>query len=362
MKVFFLRYKKLHIWFLCALAAAVFFHLGKGSRPLMNALTEGLTQPLKTALGTLCACVPFSVAELLLFAAVGVLILYLAAFAGALLRSGAARGRVAYSRGLGLVCVVLSLYSAFCLLWGANYYTDTFQDRSGIHAQPVSVAQLAAVTEQFVQRLNALTDAVPRTEEGVFSASRDEIYAAAPEIYRGAEALYPFLAMQDHVPKRITFSKFMSETNFTGFFFPFTGEANLNNDSPSCILPATIAHELSHRRGVASEQECNFLAVLVCEESGNAVYEYSGALFGFIHLSNALYRADRAAWEALHAELAQSVRADLRANNAYWAQFDGKTAEVSQKTYDSFLKGYGDADGIQSYGAVVDLLVAYYGT
>lgn len=29
--------------------------------------------------------------------------------------------------------------------------------------------------------------------------------------------------------------------------------------------------------------------------------------------------------------------------------------------YDSFLKGYGEESGIQSYGEVVDLLVAYYG-
>ena len=33
-------------------------------------------------------------------------------------------------------------------------------------------------------------------------------------------------------------------------------------DAPACLIPSTIAHELSHQRGIASEQECNFLAVL----------------------------------------------------------------------------------------------------
>ena len=35
-------------------------------------------------------------------------------------------------------------------------------------------------------------------------------------------------------------------------------------------------------------------------------------------------------------------------------------ATVSEKIYDTTLKTYGQTDGIQSYGTVVDLLVAYY--
>ena len=31
-----------------------------------------------------------------------------------------------------------------------------------------------------------------------------------------------------------------------------------------------------------------------------------------------------------------------------------------EKAYDSLLKAYGDERGIQSYGTVVDMLVAYY--
>ena len=34
--------------------------------------------------------------------------------------------------------------------------------------------------------------------------------------------------------------------------------------------------------------------------------------------------------------------------------------KVSTTIYDNALKSYGQTDGIQSYGTVVDLLVAYY--
>ena len=81
---------------------------------------------------------------------------------------------------------------------------------------------------------------------------------------------------------------------------------------------------------------------------------------GYIHLSNALYRADQNRWGELYAALPETVQADLRYHSAYWSQFESLTATVSKRIYDTTLKSYGQTDGIQSYGTVVDLLVAYY--
>ena len=90
------------------------------------------------------------------------------------------------------------------------------------------------------------------------------------------------------------------------------------------------------------------------------VYQYSGYLMGYIHLGNALYRADRERWAAVYGTLPETVLADLRYHSAYWDQFEGPVATVSEKIYDTTLKTYGEERGIQSYGTVVDLLVAYY--
>ena len=53
--------------------------------------------------------------------------------------------------------------------------------------------------------------------------------------------------------------------------------------------------------------------------------------------------------------------ADLRDNSAYWAEFEGPVNDAAQKVYDSFLKSSGESRGTQSYGTVVDMLMAYYG-
>ena len=168
------------------------------------------------------------------------------------------------------------------------------------------------------------------------------------------------VTVPEEAAKAAFYSRLMSAFNYTGFYFPYTGEATVNVDPPPALLPATIAHEMAHQRGVSSEQEANFVAVLACTESGNAAYEYSGWLFGFIHLGNALYRWDADTYFALAGRLPESVWADLEANRVYWAQFETKAAEVSDKVYDAMLKSYGQSMGVQSYGAVVDLLIAWY--
>ena len=154
----------------------------------------------------------------------------------------------------------------------------------------------------------------------------------------------------------------MSAMNFTGFYFPFTGESNVNMDSPAMLLASTCAHELAHQRGIASEQQCNFLAVLACTRCDNANYNYAGWMLGYIHLGNALYRVDPDAWQQIRDSLPDEIVLDLRYNSAYWAQFQGAVSQASESVYAAFLKGNGDANGVRSYGMVTDLLVTYFDT
>ena len=179
-------------------------------------------------------------------------------------------------------------------------------------------------------------------------------------LYQGVSAEYPFLESRLPRPKKMFFSRIMSYLDFTGFFFPFTGEANLNAESPLCFFPATMAHEMAHQKNIAPEQDANFVSIVTCLDSGNMAFAYSGALLGYVNLSNALYGVDRQRWEAVSQTLAESARRDLAANNAYWAQFDTPVNTVSQSVYNTFLQSNGQELGIRSYGACVDLLVARY--
>ena len=361
MRDFFLRYRKLHIWLLadCALLAA-FFSL-RGQRGLMNAIANHVTGPLRRGLGKLCYLAPFSVMEAVEVLAVLLGAGYVVWSVRAVVRAREGRRDRACGAALGALCAALSVWAGFCLLWGVNYWTDGFQDKTGIYARPVALEDLRDVTAYFADRVSETAGEVRRDGHGLFAVPREEILKNSVHAYDGLTEAFPFLAFDDPGVKPMAFSRLMSALDFTGFYSSFTGESNVNVDSPACMLPSTIAHELAHQRGFASEQECNFLAVLASTTCPDPAYQYSGWLIGYVYLGNALYSQDPESYWAIRETLPEEARLDLAYNNAYWARFQGTVVQrASNKVYDGLLKGYGDERGIQSYGTVVDLLVAYY--
>lgn len=359
MKHFYAQNKGLHRWLIADGAVLLLFLLLRTSRKVMNFVVSRIALPLEQALGRACAGVSFSVAEVFYVLLIVDVLACLILVVRYVVRS-AQKGQALYRCALFFADCALTVYALFCFLWGANYYIDDFCDKSGLSPQPIALEDLTAVTQQFADELAACADEVERDGDGLFAVPREEIFSDAVSSYATLYDEFPFLDTSDLTPKGIHFSRIMSYLDFTGFYFPFTGEANVNTDSPACMLPATMLHEMTHQRGIASEQQCNFLSILGSVQSGSAAYRYSGYLLGYIYLSNALYRVDYDAWLAMRQALPECVKLDLANQSAYWAQFEGPAAKTAQKLNDSMIRSYGDELGVQSYGAVVDLLVLYY--
>ena len=350
-------YPARHAVLLISLAWLAAYFLLRENRAVMNFLCKALVRPWHAFAGRLFSAVPFSVTEwvILFLAALGVVLLVLLIVQ--LIRR---RWAKAYRTGMTILSVSAAMFALFCLWWGVLYYSDSFTEQAGLERRNISVQELETVTRYFAEQASSAGERVKRGEDGVFRADKSDIFRRSADIYGCAEQIFPCLAALAVRAKPVLLSRLLSYIRYTGFFFPYTAEANLNADSPACLLPSTIAHELAHLRGVAREDEANFCAVVACMESGDEDYRYSGALLAYIYLGNALYRADYDAWREVYSTLSENVRADLRANNDYWARFETPAADVSEKVYESFLQTYGDDRGMQSYGACVDLLTVYY--
>ena len=337
---------------------ALFFAL-RGNKPLMGALSVKLVQPLHHRLAALTARLPFSLAEWLYALVIAGALVYII-FELILLLSRPERLKRLYRLCVRLAALVLGVYALFCLLWGVYYYGDDFIARSGLKRSEISVEDLELVTVWFADRLNDYASQVPRDADGLCRSDRTALLSRSPQLFREAARTYPCLSGPEIPAKGMFFSRFMSLIDFTGFFCPFTAEANVNTDFPEGLFAATVAHELSHQRGVAKEQEANFVAVLASLSSGDAEYAYSACLLAYIHLGNALASADPAAHRLVYAGLSDEVLADLQANSAYWDRFETPVREVTDAVYEGFLQSYGQSLGLRSYGACVDLLVNYY--
>ena len=348
-----------HVLSLLGLAVIGAYFLLRRNAALMQSLSDGLVRPYHRAMSRLCSHLPFSAAECLIALSVIATLVYIIFFVVQLIRKPERAVRV-YRFLLTCLTAFALIYGGFCLLWGVYYYSADFEDQSGIRGRPASVEQLTAVTRYFTDLVNEYDGYVSRDADGAFTEDLSAVFARSTQLYDAVENEVPCLRGDDLAAKPVFFSRIMSYLDFTGFFFPFTGEANINVDSPACLVPATIAHEIAHQRGVAEEDEANFVAVLASLENGDPVSCYSSALLAYIHLGNALYAADYDAWQENYQRLAPGPRRDLDDNNRYWAAFETPVTTVSNQVYTGFLQSYGQTLGLKTYGKCVDLLIAYY--
>lgn len=350
---------RLGITLLCLLAVALIYAL-RVDEGVMLWVYEHVTHPYHLFMSKLCSHFAFSAAELVYAAAILGLAAYLLWCVYRLIRFPEKRWQL-YRLVLTLAMAGAVFWAGLNVMWTPCYYAPGFAEQSGVDDGPLELEELETVTRWFAALASEYADEVPRDENGACTTDRDSVLDRAAGVFEGAAELYPFLDGEALRPKPIHFSRIMSYLDFTGFFFPMTGEANLNMDSPVFLLPSTSQHEIAHQRGVAMEQECNFVAVLSCLESEYADFRYAGAALAYIYLGNALAGADYEAYTEIYYSLSDTVRADFKAQSAYWDEFrDSAAQKASNTVYDSFLKSNGQELGMQSYGACVNLLVHYY--
>lgn len=350
---------RLGITLLCLLAVALIYALRVDGGAMLW-VYEHVTHPYHLFMSKLCSHFAFSAAELVYAAAILGLAAYLLWCVYRLIRFPEKLWQL-YRLVLTLAMAGAIFWAGLNVMWTPCYYAPGFAEQSGVDDGPLELEELETVTRWFAALASEYADEVPRDENGACTTDRDSVLDRAAGVFEGAAELYPFLDGEALRPKPIHFSRIMSYLDFTGFFFPMTGEANLNMDSPVFLLPSTSQHEIAHQRGVAMEQECNFVAVLSCLESEYADFRYAGAALAYIYLGNALAGADYEAYTGIYYSLSDTVRADFKAQSAYWDEFrDSAAQKASNTVYDSFLKSNGQELGMQSYGACVNLLVQYY--
>lgn len=319
--------------------ALCLFWTARGSTAAMEWWVWRVSMPVKRALGAFCELFPFSVCE------IGATVLILLALALLVHCIRRKRGFAAWA--LHLSALLVWGYAAVCALWGTQYYAPSLAGE----APAVSVEQLAAVTDYFARQVNATAVELP---------DKETILENCTGLYDPLMERWPQLDGPERTPKPAFYSRLMSAAGFTGYLCPLVGETTLNVDAPTVFLPVTIAHEFAHQRGVAAEQEANYFGVLAAVSSEDPVWRYSGWLFGYLHLSNALHGVDPERSAASYAALCGTARRHMEENNAYWASWEGPAQATGEKVYTAFLQGYGQELGMRSYGACVDLLVREY--
>jgi len=345
------------------LGAALLLQLAARKVPGFGQWYAVTIYPLITgSLGRFMGIFPFSVTELGLYL---LIVLFVVSLVRSWRRPLKILGRLLFGASL--------LFFLFTVNCGINYYRQPFSSLSGLTIQPSSSQELydlcSWLVEQIQDSVRQLEDQA--SEENGFSGqtSREPLpsYGKLLEYGRQGQLAmrrlgeeFPVLAGFYPAPKPLLLSRILSVQQLCGVYSPFTVEANYNREMPLYNIPHTICHELSHLKGFMREDEANFIGYAACIHSEDLYFRYSGYLMGWVYTGNALAQADPEGFAALRSALPQAALTDLSYNNAYWDAFQGKVAEVSTRVNDTYLKLQDQQDGIQSYGRVVDLMLAYH--
>jgi hypothetical protein len=346
----------------CAVPGALLllFVALRSHQAVMDRVVFGFTTPLKHILARLNDHIPFAVGELLWALAIAAAVVFLARTIWLLLRSDQ-KLRLLLRRGLILCCALLVAACSFTLMWGCNYYATSFAQRSGLSQRGMTTEELARLTAAYAAQCSALAPEQERDANGLAQYDLRALFDGSAGLYEGIAAEFPALKVERHDPKAMLCSKALSLTGFSGFYFPMTAESIVNVDQTPAMIPSTILHELAHQCNVAEEDAANFVAILAGLRCEDVRFQYSSALLGYIHLSNALYEESPELCRAVSEQyLSNQVRQDLGANNRYWNDYETPVSEASEQVYNGFLGSYGHSEGMKSYGLCVNLLSSYY--
>ncbi len=342
----------------CALGGGVIL-LCKWSTPFADIYNRTLGAMLRGIFNASTILLPISLAEYIILCSPVIIFL--------LLYYAIKHASVTWVRSIRFS---LSLFAAFALILGCfnlnfacGYHTTPLGERLGYGEKDITTEELSYTAKRLLYEVNLLSPQVSYGEDkfSYLPYDTDELSKRLNASYDRVCYEYDFIQKMPCRIKPVVLSEPWTYTHIAGVYTFFTGESNLNMNFPDYTLPFSTAHEMAHQRGIAREDEANFIAFLACISSDDPYIRYSGYVSVYEYVASALYSADKEEYFSVLSSMDEDVRQELIAYGDFFDKYrDNKVAQVSDAANDTFLKQNGQESGTMSYELVVELAVGYF--
>ena len=265
-------------------------------------------------------------------------------------------GRLFLVKMVKLSTFLLVSYIVFYMFWGLNYYRKGIAFQLRIQKQPYSTQELLGLTEALAKKASNYRKEL---SPGQFVMSHKDLFLKARAAYDSTFKTYPFLQYQNQSTKSSLFGAVGNYLGYTGYYNPFSGEAQINTATPPIVLPAVTCHEMAHQLGYATEDEANFVGYLAASHSGDKVFLYSTYLDLYQYAASELYLRDSTQYLKARISLDTLVRKDIRDIRLFYLPYRTRVRKVVNAIYGEYLKYNNQPQGIDTYSDVVSLLMAY---
>ena len=267
--------------------------------------------------------------------------------------------------------LIVKLFVVFQLIWGLNYMQpDPTRDFDLLIQTPknaqVALSEMNALTYELIEELNKTKAAISLDKS--IEPNFKQVVANVQQAYQALAIKHPRFNLQYQSVKKAIFPSLGDYIGFLAFYQPITGEAILRSDLPILTQPYTIAHEMAHQLGYASETEANFIAFVLASEANDPYLKYSMLLQMFSYAQDAqlLLLAGNKGFDAWKTQieknrslLSPAVLKDRAEIKAFFAARADKQIQASTQLYDQFLKWNQQAAGLDSYADVLKWVRAY---
>ena len=320
-----------------------------------NVLSLGFYKISSQIVSFVFSLVPFSVAEVLLIAIPLVLVTTLIISIYKSIKRKNFKSIKTF--GINVAVGASFIYFLFVMLCGVNYYRYNFEyyyfENEG--KSQYSAEKLEKLCVHLIEEGSKLRSEISDAD---LEVSAFELSQMAYESFVDFKKDYDVFSATYSKPKPILLSALMSHTQITGFYFPFTVEANVNVAFPSYEIPFTMLHEQAHQYGFMREDEANFIAFLAGENSKYDIVKYSAYMSASVYAMNSLYSADSERFNRVYQIYSEKQLEDKKDSRDYWEQFEDKIiSNTFTQVNDTYLKANGQTEGVVSYGKVTELLL-----
>ncbi|HEX4851075.1 MAG TPA: DUF3810 domain-containing protein, partial [Puia sp.] len=299
---------------------------------------------------------PFSVGDILYIVAAVMLVIGLVSFFKRILNKELTR---AYFIRLGssILQLALYVYIVFNLFWGLNYDRKGIAYQLELEVKPYTTSDLCDLVQMVVKRLNTL-DSVSRIERPQLK-EKSFLFASSVESYKILSDHDLIFTYPSPSVKPSIFSYLGNYLGFTGYYNPFSGEAQVNTTVPVYIQPFTTCHEIGHQLGYAKENEANFAGYLSGKSSTNMAFRYSVYFDVYLYAASQLYVRDSSLAISFRDQLRPGVRKDFRDLRQFFTMYESPLEPYIRRLYGRYLKANNQPQGLLTYDEVVAWLVAY---
>jgi hypothetical protein len=254
--------------------------------------------------------------------------------------------------------IVLWVYIIFNAFWGLNYNRVGIAQQLDLKVTTYTADELAQVVNLTIDKITALDSAAWDRRDSFYR--KRFLFRQAVGSYRQAQQQLPFLEYRAPSVKPSLYSYLGDYLGYSGYYNPFSGEAQVNTTVPIVLQPFTTTHEIGHQLGFAKENEANFAGFLAARASTDAAVLYSVYFDMYIYASKNLAMKDTALARKLHQRLPELARKDLKELREFYKKYENPLEPVIHLLYGQYLKANEQPQGILTYDEVIAWVIAYY--